>query len=523
MIAPEPARPEDRARLANYAEVLAFYRGEQWPGRRQRGETRLTFNYARTLLRKVSSYVFSGPVSFSVPDRAAPGVAGLGRAHGHDTPRASHPSPGDTPGDAGGPDMVGGPVTGDRRRTGPGEAWDEDGDAVNADGAAATRAEAVLAALVADLDLPRLDAALCLDAAVTGDAALKVTWDPLAASGHGQPVVAAVDPASLVAWWAPDDPRRTVAIEHTYGLSGAALADLFGAAISPLGLDPGRTYPVVEAWTAGRWRVRVAGATVRDIPNPYGWIPYVVIPNNPRPHAYWGESDLLDLMPVCRELNARMSVLARILDLSGAPIAVLENVDGAEGITVGPGATWELPEGARAYLLDLLAGGGVGLHVEYVNLLYRTLHDLSETPRTAFGDSGRDLSGAALEVEIQPLVQKVGRKRRDWDAVFRARNARLLDLAERFGGEDLGGLRRTETIWPGVLPSDVAATVLNATRLVGHGIQSRRTAIAALGGTDPEAELGRILDEAARFGPPGMTGEASRSGTATSVPAGVGR
>jgi hypothetical protein len=40
------------------------------------------------------------------------------------------------------------------------------------------------------------------------------------------------------------------------------------------------------------------------------------------------------------------------------------------------------------------------------------MHDLSETPRTAFGDAGRDLSGAALEVEIQPLVQKVQRKGR---------------------------------------------------------------------------------------------------------------
>ena len=509
MIATEPARPEDRARLAGYAEALAFYRGEQWPGRRQRGETRLTFNYARTLLRKVSSYVFSGPVSFSVPDR--PAGTGVKWAMAGGLERPSLAGRGGATDDPAG---AAGPVPGETRPPGPVEA--------GATRAAAARAEAALAALVAELDLPRLDAALCLDAAVTGDAALKVTWDPAAASGQGRPVVAAVDPATLVAWWAPDDPRRTTAIEHTYGLPGAALADLFGAAVRPLDLDPGRTYPVVEGWTAGRWRVRVAGATVRDIPNPYGWIPYVVIPNNPRPHAYWGESDLLDLMPVCRELNARMSVLARILDLSGAPIAVLENVDGAEGITVGPGATWELPEGARAYLLDLLAGGGVGLHVEYVNLLYRTLHDLSETPRTAFGDSGRDLSGAALEVEIQPLVQKVGRKRRDWDAVYRARNARLLDLVERFGGEDLGGLRRTETIWPGVLPSDIAATVQNATRLVDHGIQSRRTAIASLGGTDPEAELGRILDEAARFGPPGLAGGDGVAGLVTLDPPGVG-
>jgi hypothetical protein len=173
----------------------------------------------------------------------------------------------------------------------------------------------------------------------------------------------------------------------------------------------------------------------------------------------------------------------------------LENVDGSEGITVGPGAKWELPEGAKAYLLDLLKDGGVRLHIDYIDLLYRALHDLSETPRTAFGDAGRVLSGAALEVEIQPLVQKVQRKRRLWESFHRARNARLLDLLERFGGHELGGLRETVTNWPSVLPSDTDAAVRNAVQLVESGIQSRRTAFAALGGLDPTAELERVIEE----------------------------
>ena len=100
-----------------------------------------------------------------------------------------------------------------------------------------------------------------------------------------------------------------------------------------------------------------------------------------------------------------------ILELSGNPVAVLENVTESQDIAVQPGAVWELPERARAYLLDLLQGGGVNLHVEYVNLLYRTLHDLGEAPRTSFGDSGRNLSGVALNIELDPLLKKVQRKR----------------------------------------------------------------------------------------------------------------
>lgn len=100
--------------------------------------------------------------------------------------------------------------------------------------------------------------------------------------------------------------------------------------------------------------------------------------------------------------------------------------------------------------------------------------------------------GAALEVEIQPLVQRVGRKRRAFEGFYRERNARLLDLLERFGGHRLGGVRQTSAIWPGVLPSDTDAAVRNAISLVSAGIQSRRTAISALGGNDADAELARV-------------------------------
>ena len=93
--------------------------------------------------------------------------------------------------------------------------------------------------------------------------------------------------------------------------------------------------------------------------NPYGWIPYVIYPNLARPHEFWGASDLEDLIDVCRELNRRMTTISRILEVAGYPITVLENVTGSEGIRAEAGAVWELPEASRAYLLDMLQGGGV--------------------------------------------------------------------------------------------------------------------------------------------------------------------
>ena len=295
-------RSDDRARFAHY---------DQW----------------RALTRKIASYVYAGPVRFSV-------------------------SP------------------------------------FGADDAVATRAEQLLGQVIKANGLDQLDLDLCIAASVLGDAAVKVTWDARTA----RPAVVAVDPAGLTVWTAGDDPRRVERLAHGYWLTGEQLEPVLGARLESW--QAGKRYRVIETWTDARWSIAVDGSVVQDGPNPYGWIPYVIAVNNPRSDHFWGESDLIDLADVCRELNGRMSVLSRVLELSGAPITVLENVDGSEGITVGPGAKWELPEGAKAYLLDLLQGGGVRLHVEYIDLLYRALHDLSETPRTAFGDSAGSISVA---------------------------------------------------------------------------------------------------------------------------------
>jgi hypothetical protein len=429
------ASASDVERFGRYAKLRAFFDGDQWTGRAQRNETRLVFNYARSLVRKTSSYVFPDSVRFSI----APEQDSLAaRTH-------------------------------------------------------ANTVERLLAAATSSLELDRLDLALANDLAVLGDAAMKVTWDDV----QRKPRVVAVNPAALIAEHHPGQPWNITRVVHAYGRTGRDVAELISRnQLNRLALDPDETYPVVESWTRQRWQLQVAGQPVIDNPNPYGWIPYILAANDPTPASIWGHSDLTDLLDVCRELNQRMTVLSRVLELSGAPIAVLENVDGSEGINVGPGAKWELPEGARAYLLDLLQGGGAETHIAYIELLYRTLHDLSETPRTAFGDSGRDLSGAALEVEIQPLVQKVNRKRRMWNGVFAQRNAMLLDLLESFGGAEIGGLRQTSPIWPSVLPSDSDSAVRNAISLVGSGVQSRRSAMATLGEEDPDAELARIREEA---------------------------
>ena len=192
-------------------------------------------------------------------------------------------------------------------------------------------------------------------------------------------------------------------------------------------------------------------------------------------------------MPIiepARELNRALSTLSLVLELSGNPVAVLENVQEAEDIAVAPGSIWTLPEDAKAYLLDLLAGGGVNLHVDYINLLFRTLHDLAEAPRTAFGDNQKALSGVALEMELHPLLQKVRRKRLVRGAVFRQRNQMVFRLMEQCGGLRLPS-HNSRAIWGSVLPNDRSRTIADEVRMVNAGLHSRRMAADNLGVQDP--------------------------------------
>lgn len=427
-------KAREQTRLSGYDTAREFADGIQWTTSARRGETRLTFNYARALVRKVASYCFPAPTAFAILD---------------------------TP--------------------------DEN-----------TEVEQLLGDYLQQVSAHELDLSLSIESSILGDAAVKVTWDPVT----NVPVIGQVDPATLAAWWDPTLPSRLYRMEHRYQLPGQAIATAIGRNTD--GLDAAKLYPILERWTDQQWSLEVQGQLVIDEPNPYGWIPYVVVANERPARSFWGQSDLLDIYDVCRELNSRMSSLSSILELSGAPIAVLEGVDSSEGIAVRPGAKWELPDDSKAYLLNLLEGGGVNLHIDYIQSLYRALHDLSETPRTAFGDSGRTLSGTALEVEIQPLVQRVRRKRSAFDRFYQARNFRILDLMERFGTESaILGARQTKAIWPPVLPSDEDALVRNQTQLVRDGISSRSRAAQALGNDNPEAELDLIIAETQKIGAAG--------------------
>ena len=333
-------------------------------------------------------------------------------------------------------------------------------------------------------DLGSLDFDTEVDCAVLGDASYKVTWD--VRRKHVK--VTSPDAQGLFAWWFPDDVSTVYRVASRYQLSADQVKLLYGH------IAKGKTAWVSEIWTDRTFEFWIDKDLVSSVKNPYGFIPYIIFPNLREPKKFWGISDIPVIMQSQRELNRAVSQLSRILELSGNPIAVLENVEESSDIAVQPGAVWNIPEDARAFLLDLLQGGGVRLHIDYIELLFRVLHDVSESPRAAWGGTERDLSGVALEIEMQPLLQKVRRKRLIRAAVYKKRNDMILALLEKYAKQSFGPVNN-RIIWGPVLPRDFQRQVANEVSLIQSGVHSRKSAMDELGIDDPEREFQDWLEE----------------------------
>ena len=415
----------DLDRIKSYKELLDFYHGRHWEGYPRRGEKRLTFNYTKVVIDKITSYLMSG-TNFTVESI-------------------------------------------------------EDSDEARA---RAQRAEQALHRVYEENNLEQLDFETEIDCAILGDACFKVIWDTERKSVR----IATPDIQGIYAWWLGDDTSRVWRVASKYNLSSEEAEILYK--VKP----KSKTADVVELWTAQEFELWLDETLVEKKPNPYGFIPFIIYPNLREPKKFWGMSDLPQIIEPQQELNRGMSQLSRILELSGNPIAVLENVEESEDIAIKPGAVWNIPEDAKAYLLDLLQGGGVRLHIDYVNLLYRILHDIAESPRAAFGGTERDLSGVALEIELQPLLQKVRRKRLIRTDAYNRRSRLILKLLEQYRNEDFGD-NRLRVVWSPVLPQDLTRLVSNEQILVQNGIHSRRRAMTEVGVKDPEMEFNRWLEE----------------------------
>jgi hypothetical protein len=449
----------DTARLTAYRTNLDFYNGSHWPQTSRHRQ--LVFNYAKVSIDKVTSFLMQGLNFACYPN----GVIA------------------------------------------------SDSEAIKA---RVRNAEQLLRKVYQDNNLQQLDWETEIDAAVLGDGCYKVTWD----ADEKRIRITAPDVSGIFAWWLGDDLARLWRVASRYTLTQDEIHILYGDVIATLNEVKGKqsqgiaTSPsaprndrrgtarnnvvVTELWTDKTFDLFLDNSPIESKPNPYGFIPFIIFPNLREPKKFWGTSDIPNIIQPQRELNRALSQLSRILELSGNPIAVLENVGSAEDIKVQPGAVWTIPEDAKAYLLDLLQGGGIRLHIDYIDLIYRALHDISETPRAAWGGIEKELSGAALNIELGSLTQKVTRKRTIRTNAYHQRNQMILKLARKYLGENVEGITH-RVVWGPILPTDTARQAQNEQLLVQAGVHSRRTAMDEMGIMDPDEEFNKWLEERERI------------------------
>ncbi len=146
----------DSDRIRGYKELLDFCHGLHWESRERRGEKRLTFNYTKVFIDKVTSYLMSG-MKFAVS-----------AAQDSEEARAN-----------------------------------------------ARRAEQALYQVYEENNIDQLDFKTEIDCAILGDASYKVIWD----SEQNQVRVTAPDVQDIHAWWLGDDVSRVWRVASKYTLT----------------------------------------------------------------------------------------------------------------------------------------------------------------------------------------------------------------------------------------------------------------------------------------------------------------
>lgn len=431
-------RVQHAARLKRYQEYQAFYEGRHYE-RPRNGRTNLVLNYARPIVSKGIAYLLGRGIGWSV------------RVPGEESQRSA-------------------------RR--------------------AADVEQLLYDVGRANHVTAVDHHVAENAAVLGDGVYKVLW-----STEEQRVrIVSIDPRTFFPVFAGDDPSVLRRVECCYQLGAEDLA-LGGYGLSEAdaaGLAGAGTVDVVERWTMSSLELVVRDQTIRTGVNPYGVIPFVHVPNLPLANESWGQSDLIDVMPINRELDERVSDQSDVIRFHADPPIIFKGIQDRSDLAVGPGTVWDIPLDAEVKLLEW---EGASLQPgEHADRLLRALFEVSETPRTAFGDADGLLTGVALEIQLRPIVQKTMRRRLFWERALRERARLVLLLSELFGGAKLvGGIDRYQVhvVWPPMLPKDDAVEVRNQVALVGASLRSHRTAMDALGTENPEEEIVKVNEDRA--------------------------
>lgn len=224
----------------------------------------------------------------------------------------------------------------------------------------------------------------------------------------------------------------------------------------------------------GRWE------RVNTTAWPYTWPPIVDTQNLPNPNEYYGVADIEeDVLGLNYAINFTLSNLQRIIRFHAHPKTWGQGFN-AQTLNVAPDETIVLPGGATLQNLEMQSD--LTSSIEYYLRLKEALHETAHVPEVATGklDSTGQLSGVALAILYQPLLDRTEQKRHTYGALIVELFRRLLEMAGR-GSDKLVVIH-----WPELLPENRMEAMQAAVLEKQIGV-SQDTTLRRLG-YDPDEE-----------------------------------
>jgi hypothetical protein len=312
---------------------------------------------------------------------------------------------------------------------------------------------------------------LALSGAVAGHAFLKIVLEP----GQAYPRLVVLDPATVVVTVAPDDHERVL----SYRIQFPTVDQETGrpVVLRQTIVADGTRWVIRDekAFSGDRWK------TVAETVWPYEFAPVIDCQNLPNPHDYWGVSDLEeDVLRLNDAINFLLSNLVRIVRYHAHPKTWGRGFR-AEQLDLSVDETIVLPS-PDAELRNLEMQSDLGSSIQLYLRLREAFHEIARVPEIATGrvEGVGSLSGVALQILYQPLVEKTETKRRLYGDLLVETNRRLLAVGGF--GDDL----MTTLHWPELIPGDPEAEAKTLVLWQQLGV-SQDTILRRLG-LDPEIE-----------------------------------
>lgn len=226
---------------------------------------------------------------------------------------------------------------------------------------------------------------------------------------------------------------------------------------------------------------------------PYEFAPILHCQNIAQPFQIWGEPDLNEsLKQAILDNDFVWSNIRKILRHHAHPKTVAKGVR-ADKIEVGVDGLLVL-ESPEADIKNLEMQTDLASSLEFTRRQTEFIHELSRVPEVATGkvESFGMMSGIALEILYQPLLEKTEAKRQTYGDMIIELNRRLLAIG------DFGSDLYTKLVWQDLLPKDkqVAANAALTLKQLGVSLESLLREL----GYNPDEEKRRYQEEQKSLG-----------------------